>query len=140
MRKKKVLICDDDMDFNKILVLRLAKNNYEVKIAVDGSQVMSHARKWQPDCIVLDVNMPGGNAYQTLRLLEQNPNTLAIPIVLISGQSPDFSRISEIHQSNFIKKPFATTLLIEKIENLLSSNSEQTAEEEISRRSPNVSA
>lgn len=117
--KKKVLLCDDDIDFAKLLTLYLTKANFQVQVAVDGMQVMQMVRKFKPDCIVLDVNMPGGNAYETIRRLNQSSYALAIPIILMSGADPDFSRLDEFHQTHFLKKPFESRLLVEEINKLV---------------------
>ena len=113
--KKKVLICDDDRDFGKLLVMRLSNAGFDVRIALDAFQVLQMARKEKPDCIVLDVNMPGGNVEGTLKKLEQNAQTLTIPVVLMSGQKPDWTKLGELHEANFLKKPFDANELIKTI-------------------------
>ena len=129
MRKKRVLICDDDRDFAKLLTMRLAKSGFEVSLAADGVQVMQLARKQKPDCIVLDMNMPAGNAYTTTRKLEQNAYTVAIPIILMSGQNPDFNQLNESYQSHFLKKPFDVNKLINMINQLTESDASDMPEE-----------
>ena len=129
MAKKKILICDDDRDFAKLLIMRLNKD-FEIEVAVDGLQVMQTARKIKPDCIVLDIHMPGGTAYDIIKKLEDNSHTLTIPIILMSGTEPDFSRLNEFHQKNFIKKPFHVSRLIDLIRQL---TGEETTEDETSK-------
>ena len=128
MIKKRVLLCDDDIDFAKLLILRLTKANFQVQLAVDGLQVMQMVRRFKPDCIVLDVNMPGGKAYETIRRLDQSVYAVAIPVILMSGEQPDFSKLNEFHQTHFLKKPFAFDRLIEEIKKL--TRAETGAEEE----------
>ena len=107
---KKILICDDDKDFAKLLMLHLDKSGFDVALAVDGIQVMSFARKNKPD-----MHMPGGTAYTTVKQLEENVFTLTIPIILMSGETPDFGKLNEMYQNRFLKKPFAANKLIELI-------------------------
>lgn len=129
MRKKRVLICDDDRDFAKLLTMRLAKSGFEVILAADGVQVMQLARKKRPDCIVLDIYMPAGNAYATTRQLEQNSYTVAIPIILMSGQNVDFNQLHESYQNRFLKKPFDVNKLIDMIHQVTESDTGGLPEE-----------
>ena len=59
--------------------------------------------------------MPGGTAYTTVKQLEENVFTLTIPIILMSGETPDFGKLNEMYQNRFLKKPFAANKLIELI-------------------------
>lgn len=126
MTKKKILICDDDRDFIKLLAIRLSKD-FEIEVAVDGVQVMQNARKIKPDCIVLDIRMPGGNGYETAKRLRENSHTLTIPIILISGTDPDFSKFTEFDQKNFLRKPFDVNKLVSLIRQL--TNTEENVEQ-----------
>ena len=123
--KKRILVCDDDSDFAKLLLLRLNKANFETNLALDALQVVQLARKLKPDCIVMDIQMPGGDLQQTLRKLAQSGQTLVIPIILMSGRNPDMSLLSEYQKMNFLPKPFEVSDLIHRIHQVTGSDESQ---------------
>ena len=127
--KKKILICEDDRDFARVLLIRLTHAGFEVGLAVDSLQVMQMARKNAPDCIVLDLNMPGGRGPEIVRRLEDNAQTAATPVILMSGKDPDLSLFSEFYHDRFIKKPFEVTLLIDMINQLLQTDPSDLSKE-----------
>lgn len=127
--KKKILVCDDDTDFAKLLLLRLNKASFETMLALDALQVVQMARKMKPDCIVMDIQMPGGDLHQTLRKLAQSGQTLTIPIILMSGRNPDMSLLSEYQKMNFLPKPFEVSELIRRIQQLTDGDDTQSAHE-----------
>lgn len=78
-----VLIADDDVLVRRVLRMALESNGYVVLEAVDAVSVLdgAHAR---PDLVVLDMNMPGGTAHETLRALRELSPTM--PILILSGE------------------------------------------------------
>jgi CheY-like chemotaxis protein len=98
LRRKKVLIADDNFIFLKALSMKLRNNGYEVITTQDGAGTVNLARTGRPNLILLDINFPpdvehgGGVSWDGLlimdwlRRMEETRNT---PIIVITGEDPD---------------------------------------------------
>jgi DNA-binding response OmpR family regulator len=85
-RPLRVLVVDDDHDLNVSLeaALRLA-GNYDVLTAEDGVTGLERSVAVPPDCVVVDIRMPGLDGYQFIRALRGDPVTAQTPIVVLSA-------------------------------------------------------
>jgi len=63
MSGKKILIVDDDKDVLRGMNVRLKANGYDVVFAADGISAISAVRKEDPDVIILDIGLPGGDGF-----------------------------------------------------------------------------
>lgn len=84
MDKKRVLIIDDDPDFNMVVQRYLKKSGFNVEAAYNGVEGMDKIRQDPPDAIVLDVMMPEKNGHEVCRELKQDPKYADIPVVLLT--------------------------------------------------------
>ncbi len=85
MARKKVLIVDDDPDFNLVVQKYLKKNGFDVEAAYNGVEGMEKIRKSPPDAIVLDIMMPEKDGNQVCRELKEDPELEDIPVVLLTS-------------------------------------------------------
>jgi CheY-like chemotaxis protein len=63
----------------------LAPAGYKVETASSGSQALEMAQTSRPDAILLDVEMPGMDGYETCRRLKANPTTADIPVAFLTA-------------------------------------------------------
>jgi CheY-like chemotaxis protein len=63
---KKVLVIDDDVDFNYMLKEQLEWANYEVACAFDGSQGLDLYKSFKPDVLVTDIIMPNKDGIEVI--------------------------------------------------------------------------
>ena len=82
MKSKKILVIDDDADMRNLLGIRLKKYGYEVAFAADAPFSMTAARRHQPDLILLDIGLPGGDGYKVLERLSKNAELEDIPVLV----------------------------------------------------------
>ncbi len=84
--KDKLLIIDDEEFVHRVLHQRL-DDYYDAKSTMTGSQGYEEALAWNPDVILLDVDMPGQNGYEVCDVLKRDENTADIPIIFHSQKS-----------------------------------------------------
>lgn len=81
----KILLVDDDPDFNQTLKEWLQAKGYEVLTALDGQQGLKLAQKEKPDLIITDVVMPNKDGFEMLLELQGSAHELPFKVIAISG-------------------------------------------------------
>ncbi len=82
--KKRLLVIDDDPDAVYLLQENLAQQEYTITGTRSAQDGLRMAVEQQPHAILLDVVMPGGDGWQTLNDLKENPATASIPVILLT--------------------------------------------------------
>lgn len=117
----RVLCADDDPTTVALVTTGLHRRGWTVTSAVDAMQAVMFAVRHQPDIILLDIRMPGGDGYQVLRRLKRSARTLAIPVVVVSGSLDERApaRCHRLGADAFISKPLDIDLLEATMEAVL---------------------
>lgn len=90
-----VLIVDDNPELLDILAEGLAlAGPFAVITALDGERGIEQCLAHHPDCMVIDVKMPGLTGYQLVRLLRGDPETADIPLILLTALAQDYERFA----------------------------------------------
>jgi DNA-binding response OmpR family regulator len=131
MENKKIMIVDNDKEFleelNEILILH---GFYTIKVR-DGTGALNAAKTQRPDLILLNLKLDGMNGFQIADRLKRIQATAHIPIIGISGilfkikNSLDYNFFLMDFCSMF-HKPFNPFELIDKIDEILLKNSDQS--------------
>ncbi len=82
---KRVLVVDDDPDFNIVVQTYLKKSGFAVESAFNGVEGLEKIQQNPPDAIVLDVMMPEKNGHELCRDLKHDPKLADIPVVLLTS-------------------------------------------------------
>jgi DNA-binding response OmpR family regulator len=82
--KKKILVVEDSPTQALHMQTLLEQEGVQVLLAPDGQTGLEMARRFGPDLIVLDVQMPGMNGFQVCRQLKNSPATEDIPIIMFT--------------------------------------------------------
>ena len=90
-----ILIVDDSPTEVHVFRMMLEKHDMNVSIATDGEDGIKQAIKTKPDCILMDVVMPGKNGFQATRDLSRNPETSSIPIIIITTKGQETANNSD---------------------------------------------
>ncbi|MBI5073414.1 response regulator, partial [Candidatus Woesearchaeota archaeon] len=96
MKKKVILIADDEPHIVDLIKLSLGQEEYELLEAADGKEVLKIVAKKKPDLILLDVMMPGMDGYEVCRRIRQNPETKDIVIAMVSAKKEDHDILTGI--------------------------------------------
>jgi twitching motility two-component system response regulator PilH len=117
-----VLIVDDSPTEVHVFKTMLEKNQIQVSVASNGEEGVARALELKPDCILMDVVMPGKNGFQATRDLSRNPATANIPVIIITTKDQETDKIWGMRQGakDYIVKPASEADLIERINQVLS--------------------
>ena len=116
-----VLIIDDSPTEVHVFRNMLKNHDIEVSVAINGEEGIEKAIEIKPDCILMDVVMPGKNGFQATRDLSRNPATSAIPVIIITTKDQETDKIWGMRQGarDYIVKPAIERDLIERINKVL---------------------
>ena len=112
-----VLIIDDSPTELHLFQNMLEKAGFETLVADSGEEGIQKAATARPDCILMDVVMPGMNGFQATRKLTRDPTTGDIPIIMITGKDQETDKIWGMRQGavEYLVKPVAEQDLIQMI-------------------------
>ena len=114
-----VLIVDDNRDLLTLITESLTLlGDYAVVTADNGADGLTRALELRPDCIVIDVRMPGLDGYQMVRALRGDPETAAMPLVILTALTQDHHRFAGLlaGADRYLTKPIKPPELIAAIE------------------------
>jgi twitching motility two-component system response regulator PilH len=110
------LIVDDSPTDVHVMQHALEQHGFRTIAAADGGEALRMARELHPDLILMDIVMPGLNGYQATRQLAADPQTSAIPVIMVTSKSQESDRVWGMRQGavDYIVKPVATEQLVRK--------------------------
>ena len=116
-----ILIIDDSPTEVHVFKSMLLNNDIEVSVAKNGEEGIEKAIETKPDCILMDVVMPGKNGFQATRDLSRNPATSTIPVIIITTKDQETDKIWGMRQGakDYIVKPADEQDLIARIKKVL---------------------
>jgi CheY-like chemotaxis protein len=83
----RILIVDDEPDVRYLIRLILESVGHTVTEARHGAAGLTSVKSAPPDLVITDVMMPGMNGVEFIERLRSDPDTSAIPILVVSGNS-----------------------------------------------------
>jgi signal transduction histidine kinase/CheY-like chemotaxis protein len=113
-----ILIVDDDDSIRSLLRQEFTDAGYLVEEATNGKEALTVIRNHQPDLIVLDVMMPEMNGFDVAAILKNDPQTMDIPIIVLSIVQ-DKARGYRIGVDRYLTKPIDTARLFTEVGTLL---------------------
>jgi DNA-binding response OmpR family regulator len=87
MHSKRILIADDDECLVEALARRCQALDLDVQRAYDGMSALVKIDSWEPNLVILDVNMPGGSGLGACEMIAHDPHLKAIPIIILTGRT-----------------------------------------------------
>lgn len=104
-----VLVADDEVQTTIMLTRIFEREGYRVISVYDGEAALQAAHEHLPDLILLDVQMPKKNGFETLQALRENSVTSAIPTIIVTAKARQPSDIAyglNLGADDFVQKPF----------------------------------
>lgn len=123
---KRILAVDDEKHIVRLVQINLEKAGYEVVTASNGREAVEAALEHKPDLIVMDVMMPEMDGFEALQLLKNDPQTEAIPVVMLTAKAQD-ADVFQGWQSGadlYLTKPFNPMELLTFVRRILDAQTE----------------
>ncbi len=121
MKKKKVLIADDDFHVHELLNVVLSSDEFEIIHAYDGQETVECIDNEQPDLVVLDIMMPFKDGRDICRDLKKNPETKDIKVLILSAKDEQLDRVLglELGADDYMTKPLSPNYLARRVKKML---------------------
>jgi len=117
----KILIADDEPSIVDFLSYYLISKGHIVNTAFDGKEAILKSKEFQPDIILMDVNMPEKNGIDATREMRRIPGFEEIPIILLTALTSEEHEITGLKAGadDYIKKPVRPEILNARISSAL---------------------
>jgi len=108
MGKARLLVVEDDVDIGNMLKIYFSGMEYDVDVAVRGSEALDKTKQVLPHLIVLDIMLPDIDGYEVCRNLRTNMRTSHIPVIFLTQKDERSDKLQglELGADDYITKPF----------------------------------
>ena len=121
VRKKRVLIVEDNPDLVEVLMLFLSSvsRNLSIQTAHSGFDALERIKDEPPNLVILDVMMPGMDGFEVLSRLKRLPPDQKPPVMVLTGYSDALARAKDAGADEVMLKPFEKNAFVKKVLQLL---------------------
>ena len=108
MGKARLLVVEDDVDIGNMLKIYFSGMDFDVDVAVRGSDALDKTKQVLPHLIVLDIMLPDIDGYEVCRTLRTNMRTSHIPVIFLTQKDERSDKLQglELGADDYITKPF----------------------------------
>jgi two-component system phosphate regulon response regulator PhoB len=109
-----VLIVEDERDLERVLAYNFRQAGFDVVSAHSGEIALKAVKEERFDLILLDLMLPDIAGTEICRRLKQNPQTAAIPVIMVTAKGEEIDRVVgfELGADDYVVKPFSVRELI----------------------------
>ena len=106
MASAKILVVDDDPAIRNLIHRFLAKQSYQMESAEDGKSALAVFEQFNPDLVILDVNLPDANGYDLCKEMQQRTGVF---VLMLTSRTDEADKIRGFNQGadDYITKPFS---------------------------------
>lgn len=117
---KRILATDHSLTIRQALQYTFAKEpELSLTVVHQGQAVLDSITRESFDLLLLDYRMPDISGVEICTRCKSNPRTAHIPVLLLLGKNTDPSIVSQVGAQGFVRKPFQTSELLERVAELL---------------------
>ena len=126
--KQTVLVIEDDSHIGMVLKIMLECHGFCGKLIADGDAArhLINSKTQPPSLVLLDIQIPYADGYETIRRIRSCKGWRTIPIVMLSARDnkKDVERAFELGANDYVTKPFCPSELIARISRLIKKEAE----------------
>jgi DNA-binding response OmpR family regulator len=117
-RDMTILVVDDEARLRDVVRMNLEMEHYHVLEAADGQEALEQLRNYLPDLVVLDVQMPEMDGFETLRHIRE---VSTVPVIMLTVLQTEQDKIHglDLGADDYLAKPFSPRELLSRIRALL---------------------
>ena len=110
----KILVVDDEPQIRRMMRTTLTSSGYQVDEAKTGEEALEKLRSYQPDLVLLDLNMPGMGGLEACRAMREGSE---IPIVILTVRNAEKEKVEALDAGadDYVSKPFSMQELMARI-------------------------
>ena len=125
----KVLIVEDEISFSDALAYLLKKENYDVEVAVNGTEAIASFNSFSPDLILLDLMIPEVSGTEVCRVIR---STSQVPIIMLTAKDSEIDKVVglELGADDYVTKPYSSRELLARIKAVMRRNSSDSVADE----------
>lgn len=118
----KTVLIVDDTETNIDILVAILGGIYEVSVALNGESTLEYLEEDLPDCILLDVKMPGIDGFEVCKRIKKWERTKNIPVIFISAMTDENEKEEGLNLGalSFISKPINPEEVLSAIKGALS--------------------
>lgn len=118
---RRILVVDDQQDIRDMTALVLSGAGYRVETAESGESALSTLVRDRFDLVLLDINMPGMDGWETLRLIRCDEDLTDVPVVMFSVKGEIRDKVESLQEgaTDYVTKPFIVDDLIDRVGKVL---------------------
>ena len=119
---KRILVVEDQEDNRQIIRDLLSTTDYEIMEAESGEEALEAVAKQRPDLILMDIQLPGIDGYETTRRIKADPALRSITIIAVTSYalSGEEQKARAAGCDEYVPKPYSPRQLLAKIRQLAS--------------------
>jgi DNA-binding response OmpR family regulator len=114
---RKILVVEDEALIADAVVARLRSEGYEVQSAADGPSGVEHARRWEPDLVILDLMLPGLDGLEVCRRIQKDRH---LPVLMLTARDDETDLVIglAVGADDYLTKPFSMRELVARVQAL----------------------
>lgn len=114
----RVLLVEDEPKISALLQDYLQAAGYRVRCCARGDEAAEAARAWNPQLVLLDINLPGCDGYEVCRQLRAESR---VPIIMLTARIEEIDRVLglELGADDYVCKPFSPREVVARVRALL---------------------
>jgi chemosensory pili system protein ChpA (sensor histidine kinase/response regulator) len=112
-----IMVVDDSLTVRRVTQRLLERQGFQVLLAKDGVDALRQMQETMPDVLLVDIEMPRMDGYDLTRAVRSNPETQAIPILMITSRTAGKHRslAFELGVNEYLGKPYQEDELLRLI-------------------------
>lgn len=114
-----VLLIEDEPNIAEAIRFILSRDGWRVSHEADGSAALERVRKDRPDLVILDHMLPGMSGLDILSALRADPETVALPVMMLTARGRDREMAEQAGANRFMSKPFSNAEILAEVRSMM---------------------